>query len=47
MSTAKTKITDAIGFLSSKWRILGYLAEDSKIKPDMETMGLVVWGSLG
>ncbi len=42
MSTARTKITDAIGFLRSKWRILDYLAEDSKIIWDMETMDLVV-----
>tara|TARA_R100000908_G_scaffold59878_2_gene36807 strand:+ start:49086 stop:49229 length:144 start_codon:yes stop_codon:yes gene_type:complete len=47
MSTARTKITEAMGFLSSKWRILDYLEEDSKINWDMETMGLVVWGFLG
>jgi len=44
MSTARTKITDAIGFLSSKWRILGYLAQNSEIISDMETNDLVVDG---
>jgi len=46
MSTARTKITDAIGFLSSKWRNFYYLAEDSKIIWDMKTMVLVVDGFL-